>query len=61
MARYWRPANHSIAPPTGSADTGAEVQLDDKTIGLLYETGDFGANEKITFRRIETKELTTAS
>jgi sialidase-1 len=37
------------------------VQLDDKTFGLLYETGDFGANEKITFRRIETKQLTTAS
>jgi sialidase-1 len=37
------------------------VQLDDKTIGLLYETGDFGANETITYRRIETKQLTTAS
>lgn len=37
------------------------MQLDGNTIGLLYETGDFGANEKITFRRIDTKDLNPAS
>jgi sialidase-1 len=27
------------------------------TIGLLYETGDFGPNETITFRRIPLRDL----
>ncbi|MEV0473705.1 sialidase family protein, partial [Streptomyces prunicolor] len=27
------------------------VRIDDDTVGLLYETGDFGAYETITFRR----------
>ena len=33
------------------------VQLDENTVGLLYETGDFGANETITFRRVAVKDL----
>jgi sialidase-1 len=34
------------------------VQLDRSTLGLLYETGDFGANETISFRRIALKDVT---
>ncbi|MCQ8195249.1 glycoside hydrolase, partial [Streptomyces sp. RCU064] len=33
------------------------VRLDDATVGLLYETGDFSAYSTITFRRIPTEEL----
>ncbi|WP_027341066.1 sialidase family protein [Hamadaea tsunoensis] len=33
------------------------VQLDKKTVGVLYETGDFGANETITFRRVAVSDL----
>jgi sialidase-1 len=33
------------------------VQIDRNTLGLLYETGDFSANETITFRRIPLKDL----
>jgi len=33
------------------------VDLDQNTVGLLYETGDFGANETITFRRLAVKDL----
>jgi sialidase-1 len=32
------------------------VQLG-STVGLLYETGDFGPNETITFRRIPLRDL----
>ncbi|MEO3747639.1 sialidase family protein [Plantactinospora sp. B5E13] len=34
------------------------VQLDSATLGVLYETGDFGANETITFRRVPVRDLT---
>ncbi|MGK5630862.1 sialidase family protein [Streptomyces sp. URMC 123] len=33
------------------------VRLDDRTVGLLYETGDFGPYETITFRRIPVEEF----
>ncbi|MEV2249235.1 sialidase family protein [Streptomyces sp. NPDC050147] len=34
------------------------VRVDDETVGLLYETGDFSAYETITFRRIPVAALT---
>jgi sialidase-1 len=34
------------------------VRIDDETVGLLYETGEFGPYETITFRRIPVAELT---
>lgn len=34
------------------------VRVDDETVGLLYETGDFSAYETITFRRIPVTALT---
>lgn len=34
------------------------VRVDATTVGLLYETGDFGAYETITFRRIPVTALT---
>lgn len=33
------------------------VRIDDETVGLLYETGDFSAYETITFRRIPVAAL----
>ncbi|MGW7274679.1 sialidase family protein [Streptomyces sp. NPDC054864] len=33
------------------------VRVDDETVGLLYETGDFSAYETITFRRIPVAAL----
>jgi sialidase-1 len=33
------------------------VQLDARTVGLLYETGNAGANETITFHRIALRDL----
>lgn len=33
------------------------VQVDARTVGLLYETGIAGANETITFRRIDLRDL----
>ncbi|MER7277077.1 sialidase family protein [Dactylosporangium sp. NPDC000244] len=33
------------------------VQLDDATLGVLYETGDLGANETIALRRVATQSL----
>ncbi|MFE6165731.1 exo-alpha-sialidase [Streptomyces sp. NPDC056486] len=33
------------------------VRVDEDTVGLLYETGDFSAYETITFRRIPVTEL----
>ncbi|MBX9393023.1 glycoside hydrolase [Streptomyces sp. TRM72054] len=34
------------------------VRVDDRTVGLLYETGDFGAYERIAFRRLPVTRLT---
>jgi sialidase-1 len=33
------------------------VQVDAGTVGVLYETGNFGANETITFRRVAVRDL----
>ncbi|WP_426504870.1 sialidase family protein [Dactylosporangium sp. McL0621] len=33
------------------------VQLDEQTLGVLYETGDLGPNETITFKRVATQSL----
>nr|WP_189218222.1 sialidase family protein [Streptomyces ruber] len=45
----WRPAHTVDGLPAAYSDL---VRADDGTVGLLYETGDFGAYETITFRRI---------
>jgi sialidase-1 len=50
--------NQGVTWSAGYALTGLPaaysdlVQLDDATVGLLYETGDTGANQNITFTRI---------
>ena len=33
------------------------VQVDANTVGVLYETGDFGANERIVFRLVPVRDL----
>ncbi len=50
----WRPVHTVDGLPAAYSDL---VRLDEETIGLLYETGDFGAYETITFRRIPLAEL----
>ncbi|MFK0291038.1 exo-alpha-sialidase [Streptomyces sp. NPDC090442] len=45
----WRPAHTVDGRPAGYGDL---VRLDRDTVGLLHETGDFGAYETLTFRRI---------
>ncbi|WP_262703315.1 MULTISPECIES: sialidase family protein [Streptomyces] len=50
----WR-AGHTVnGLPAAYSDL---VRLDDATVGLLYETGDFSAYSTITFRRIPMEEL----
>ncbi|GHH22760.1 sialidase family protein [Streptomyces lanatus] len=34
------------------------VRIDEDTVGLLYETGDFGPYESITFKRVPVNRLT---
>ncbi|MBL1096855.1 sialidase family protein [Streptomyces coffeae] len=50
----WRPAHTVDGLPAAYSDL---VRLDDRTVGLLYETGDFSAYSTITFRRIPMEEL----
>ncbi|MDW5328007.1 sialidase family protein [Plantactinospora sp. KLBMP9567] len=50
----WRPALALSGLPAGYSDL---VQLDARTVGVLYETGNFGPYETITFRRIAIREL----
>jgi sialidase-1 len=45
----WGQPRHVTGLPAAYSDL---VQLGGTTVGLLYETGDFGANERIEFRRI---------
>ncbi|WP_405653749.1 exo-alpha-sialidase [Streptomyces sp. RK9] len=45
----WHPAHTVDGLPAGYSDL---ARLDDDTVGLLYETGDFSAYETITFRRV---------
>ncbi|MFD8236467.1 exo-alpha-sialidase [Streptomyces sp. NPDC059696] len=51
----WRPAYTVDGLPAAYSDL---VRIDTDTVGLLYETGDFGAYETITFRRVPVTELT---
>jgi sialidase-1 len=51
----WRPAHTVDGLPAAYSDL---VRVDAATVGLLYETGDFGAYETITFRRIPVTALT---
>ncbi|MFH8343517.1 exo-alpha-sialidase [Streptomyces sp. NPDC018045] len=50
----WRPAHTVDGLPAAYSDL---VRIDGATVGLLYETGDFGAYSTITFRRIPVEEL----
>ncbi|WP_369217072.1 sialidase family protein [Streptomyces flavofungini] len=50
----WRRAHTVDGLPAAYSDL---VRLDEDTVGLLYETGDFSAYETITFRRIPLAEL----
>lgn len=48
----------SAYPVSGLPAAYSDLVLADRgTLGLLYETGDFGANETITFRRIPLNQL----
>ncbi|MFG2131534.1 exo-alpha-sialidase [Streptomyces sp. NPDC048751] len=51
----WRPAFTVDGLPAAYSDL---VRVDADTVGLLYETGDFGAYETITFRRVPVSRLT---
>ncbi|MFF3512949.1 exo-alpha-sialidase [Streptomyces sp. NPDC002573] len=51
----WRAAYTVDGLPAAYSDL---VRVDAATVGLLYETGDFGAYETITFRRIPVAALT---
>lgn len=52
----WRVAHTVDGLPAAYCDL---VRIDASTVGLLYETGDFGAYETITFRRIPVAALLT--
>lgn len=51
----WRSAHTVDGLPAAYSDL---VRVDADTVGLLYETGDFGAYETITFRRVPVTALT---
>jgi sialidase-1 len=50
----WRSAVALSGLPAAYSDL---IQVDANTVGVLYETGNFGANETITFRRLPTRTL----
>ncbi|MEW2165076.1 sialidase family protein [Streptomyces sp. NPDC007084] len=50
----WRTAHTVDGLPAAYSDL---VRVDPETVGLLYETGDFGAYETITFRRVPVSAL----
>ncbi|MFH8367433.1 exo-alpha-sialidase [Streptomyces sp. NPDC018031] len=50
----WRSAHTVDGLPAAYSDL---VRVDDETVGLLYETGDFSAYSTITFRRVPVEEL----
>ncbi|MGP3947209.1 sialidase family protein [Streptomyces sp. 7N604] len=50
----WQPVHTVGGLPAAYSDL---VRIDDGTVGLLYETGDFSAYTTITFRRIPVEEL----
>ncbi|MFE2583218.1 exo-alpha-sialidase [Streptomyces sp. NPDC059378] len=51
----WRPVHTVSGLPAAYSDL---VRIDADTVGLLYETGDFGAYETIAFHRVPVTELT---
>ncbi|MFF8727684.1 exo-alpha-sialidase [Streptomyces sp. NPDC015171] len=51
----WRPVFTVDGLPAAYSDL---VRVDPHTVGLLYETGDFGTYETITFRRVSVHRLT---
>ncbi|WP_079051118.1 sialidase family protein [Streptomyces curacoi] len=51
----WRPVHTVDGLPAAYSDL---VRIDAGTVGLLYETGDFGPYETITFRRLPVTQLT---
>ncbi|GGV15403.1 sialidase family protein [Streptomyces spectabilis] len=51
----WQPVHTVDGLPAAYSDL---VRVDDGTVGLLYETGDFSAYETITFRRVPLDRLT---
>ncbi|WP_405661521.1 MULTISPECIES: exo-alpha-sialidase [unclassified Streptomyces] len=51
----WRPVHTVDGLPAAYSDL---VRIDSSTVGLLYETGDFGAYERIVFRRVPVTRLT---
>ncbi|MGI5374936.1 sialidase family protein [Streptomyces sp. CA-251387] len=51
----WRPVHTVDGLPAAYSDL---VRIDAATVGLLYETGDFGPYETITFRRVPVTRLT---
>ncbi|MGW0880411.1 sialidase family protein [Streptomyces sp. NPDC002671] len=51
----WRTAVTLDGLPAAYSDL---VRIDRDTVGLLYETGDFGPYETITFRRVPVMRLT---
>ncbi|MFF7343628.1 exo-alpha-sialidase [Streptomyces antimycoticus] len=50
----WHPTHTVNGLPAAYSDL---VRLDEATVGLLYETGDFSAYSTITFRRIPVERL----
>ncbi|MFF3449381.1 exo-alpha-sialidase [Streptomyces sp. NPDC002667] len=50
----WRSAHTVDGLPAAYSDL---VRVDTGTVGLLYETGDFGAYETVTFRRVPVTAL----
>ncbi|MFJ7072829.1 exo-alpha-sialidase [Streptomyces sp. NPDC098781] len=51
----WRSAYTADGLPAAYSDL---VRIDADTVGLLYESGDFGPYENITFRRVPVSRLT---
>lgn len=51
----WRPVYTMDGLPAAYSDL---VRIDDSTVGILYETGDFGAYERIVLRRLPVTRLT---
>lgn len=50
----WRPVFTVDGLPAAYSDL---VRIDEETVGLLYETGDFGPYETVTFRRVPISRL----
>ncbi|MDH6216569.1 sialidase family protein [Streptomyces pseudovenezuelae] len=53
--RTWRPVWTADGLPAAYSDL---VRVDARTVGLLYETGDFGAYERVVFRTLPVTALT---